>query len=150
MRRILPPAAALAAGLAALSPAPPSRAAPPDAADAATLERGRRVMRDFCLSCHVLEAGQGATPLRPRLLPEVWADPERAYALVGDLPSLNRRMDQPFRGTDEDRRALAAALAAIARENRVPAWRAALPYAGLAAAVAGAAAFLAWARRRAR
>jgi mono/diheme cytochrome c family protein len=145
VRRIPPSAAALAAGLAL---ATPSGAAPPDAADAATLERGRRVMRDFCLSCHVLEAGQGATPLRPRLRPDVWGDPERAYALVGDLPSLSRRMDQPFRGTDEDRRALAAAVAAVARENRVPAWRAALPYAGLAAAVAGAAAFLAWARRR--
>jgi len=112
------------------------------------LARGRRVMEDFCLSCHVLEPGQGATPLRPRLRPEVWGDPERAFASVANLSSINRRMDQPFRRGDEERRVLALALATIARENRVPAWRAALPYVAMAAGVAAAAGFLAWARRR--
>ena len=112
------------------------------------LARGRRVMEDFCLSCHVLEPGQGATPLRPRLRPEAWGDPERAFANVANLSSINRRMDQPFRRGDEERRVLALALATIARENRVPAWRAALPYVAMAAGVAAAAGFLAWARRR--
>jgi hypothetical protein len=112
------------------------------------LARGRRVMQDFCLSCHVLEPAQGATPLRPRLRPEVWGDPERAFANIGNLSAINRRMDQPFRRGDEERRVLALALAAIARENRVPAWRAALPYAALAAGVAAAAGFFTWARRR--
>jgi hypothetical protein len=112
------------------------------------LARGFRVMKDFCLSCHVLEPGQGGTPLRPRLRPEAWGDPERAFANLGNLSAINPRMDQPFRGGAEERRLLALALAAIARENRVPAWRAALPYASMAAGVAVAAGFLAWARRR--
>lgn len=136
--------AALAAGLAACTGTETPIGSPDE------LARGRRVMQDFCLSCHVLEAGQGATPLRPRLRPEVWSDPERAFANIGNLTAINRRMDQPFRRGDEDRRVLALAVASIARENRVPVWRAALPYAAMAAGVAGAAGFLAWARRRGR
>jgi mono/diheme cytochrome c family protein len=128
-------------------PAAPAAALGPEAP--ADLAHGQRVLQDFCLSCHVLDVGKG-NPLRPRLRPEVWSDPARAYANIGDLVSLNRSMNQPFRGSDADRRALALALAHLAEQNRVPAWRAALPYAGLAAAVAGAGAYLAWARRRSR
>ena len=139
----------LLAGSAAAVLAAPFPAVPEAVASAEDLARGQRVLQDFCLSCHVLEAGRG-NPLRPRLKPDVWGDPDKAYANIGNLLQLSRSMNQPFRGTDEDRRALAAALAALARGNRVPAWRAALPYVGLAAAVGAAGAFLAWARRRER
>ncbi len=94
--------------------------------------RGEQVMRSFCLSCHGSPGGQVADPLGPRLRPEVWGDPEQAYANVGRLQSINRRMDQPVPGSDADRRALAAWLSRRARENEVPAWRMLAPWVGAA------------------
>lgn len=140
MRRLLLPVlAAIAAALAA----PAGAAAPPD-----VLRQGEQVMRRFCLSCHGSPDGKGDDPVGPRLRPEVWGDPARAYEAIGQLSRINRRMDQPFTGSDEDRRALAAWLAHRASENVVPAWRTALPWA--VAGVALLAAGLLLARRRAR
>ena len=69
--------------------------------------RGEQVMRRFCLSCHGSPGGIPEDPLGPRLRPELWGDPDRAYENVGRLQSINRRMDQPFSGSEADRRALA-------------------------------------------
>jgi mono/diheme cytochrome c family protein len=100
--------------------------------------RGEQVMRSFCLSCHGSPGGQVADPLGPRLRPEVWGDPEQAYANVGRLQAINRRMDQPFPGDDADRRALAAWLSRRARENRVPSWQRVLPWVGAFSLMAAA------------
>jgi mono/diheme cytochrome c family protein len=120
---------------------PAAGAEPPDA-DA----RGERAMRRFCLSCHGAPSGGAEDPLGPRLRPEVWGDPDRAYALLGDLQRVNRRMDQPFPGPDDERRALAGWLARRARENRTPPWKAALPWAALLVLLAAAGGLVA--RRR--
>ena len=69
-------------------------------------------------SGHGSAGGAVEDPLGPRLRPETWADPQRAYENVGQLTRVNRRMDQPFTGSDEDRRALAAWLAWRSSENR--------------------------------
>ncbi|HTP51048.1 MAG TPA: cytochrome c [Anaeromyxobacteraceae bacterium] len=108
--------------------------------------RGEQVMQSFCLSCH---GRAGKNPLEPRLNPEVWGDPDRAYLNIGRLSQIQPRMDQPFTRSDEDRRALAAYLARLARQNRVPAWKLAAPYAAMGLAVALAGAFFLWSRRRA-
>jgi len=123
--------------------------APPSAE---ALARGEQVMRRFCLSCHGSPGGNVEDPLGPRLRPEAWADPARAYDNVGALQRINRRMDQPFRGTDDERRDLAAWLAWRALENRTPAWQAALPWvaAGAGLLVAAVFAVRAGTRRRPR
>jgi mono/diheme cytochrome c family protein len=121
---------------------------PGDAASAEAHERGERAMRRFCLSCHGSPGGQPPDPLGPRLRPEVWGDPEQAYQNVGQLWRVNRRMDQPFPGDDAERRALAGWLARRARENQVPAWKVALPWAGAVAAAAVAFGLILRARRR--
>ena len=107
-------------------------------------------MRRFCLSCHGAPGGKVEDPLGPRLRPEAWADPARAYENVGALQRINRRMDQPFRGTDEERRDLAAWLAWRALGNRTPAWQVALPWAAAGAGLLAAAGFAVLAGRRRR
>jgi mono/diheme cytochrome c family protein len=141
--RHLPPA--LVPLLAALA-APAvvgATAAPPE-----VLRQGEQVMRRYCLSCHGSPEGKVEDPVGPRLRPEVWGDPARAYEAIGQLSRINRRMDQPFTGSDEDRRALAAWLAHRASENVVPAWRKAIPW--LVAGAALLATGILLARRRAR
>jgi mono/diheme cytochrome c family protein len=140
--------AALAA-LALTSTGSVSRAADVSASPQ-VLARGEQVMRRFCLSCHGSPGGKVEDPLGPRLRPETWADPDRAYDNVGALQRINRRMDQPFRGTDEERRDLAAWLSWRALENRTPAWQAALPWVAAGAGLLATAglAFLAGRRRR--
>jgi mono/diheme cytochrome c family protein len=142
--------AALAAlALASTGSAPRAADAPPSPV---VLARGEQVMRRFCLSCHGSPGGKVEDPLGPRLRPEAWADPARAYENVGALQRINRRMDQPFRGTEEERRDLAAWLAWRALENRTPAWQAALPWvvAGAGLLVAAGLAVRAGTRRRPR
>jgi mono/diheme cytochrome c family protein len=119
-------------------------------ASPAVLARGEQVMRRFCLSCHGSPGGIPEDPLGPRLRPELWADPERAYENVGQLWRINRRMDQPFHGSDEDRRALAAWLARRAAENRTPAWKVALPWAAAGAVLLAAGLLAVRSRRPAR
>ena len=114
---------------------------PPESPEA--LARGEDRMRDFCLACHVLEAGPGVTnPLRPRITPERWGTYEQAHENVGNLNRIRPQMAHAFRGNEADRQALALFLSRMARENVVPAWRRALPYAVLGAAVVLAGAFL--------
>jgi mono/diheme cytochrome c family protein len=134
--------AALVAAVAVLPPGPP-----PETPEA--LARGEDRMRDFCLACHVLDAGPGVTnPLRPRIVPERWGTYDQAWENVGQLNRIRPQMAHAFRGTDEDRRALALFLSRMARENVVPWWRRALPYAVLGLAVAAAGAFFVRSRRR--
>ncbi len=131
--------AALAAlALAAIGPAPGAADAPPSPE---VLARGEQVMRRFCLSCHGSPGGKVEDPLGPRLLPEVWGSPTQAYENVGALQRINRRMDQPFRGTDDERRDLAEWLARRALENRTPAWQVALPWVAAGAGLLFAAGF---------
>ncbi|MGA8890684.1 MAG: hypothetical protein WB493_03880 [Anaeromyxobacteraceae bacterium] len=114
-------------------------APPPETPEA--LARGEDRMRDFCLACHVLEAGPGITnPLRPRITRERWGTYAQAWENVGNLNRIKPQMAHAFRGDDADRQALALFLARMGRENVVPWWRKALPYAalGLAVSVAGA------------
>jgi mono/diheme cytochrome c family protein len=137
---------------AALAAFPGAAPAPARASEASVppevYERGERAMRRFCLSCHGSPGGQVPDPLGPRLRPEVWGDAEQAYLNVGQLWRINRRMDQPFPGDDAERRALSEWLARRARENRTPAWKGALPWAGaLAAAVVAGVLFLRTRRR---
>lgn len=128
MRPFLPVLGALLAVL-------PVTAAPAAAdggpASAEQLARGEQVMRRFCLSCHGSPEGrpQVEDPIGPRLRPEIWGDPARAYDAIGHLRRVNRRMDQPFTGSDDDRRALAAWLAHRASGNVEPPWRRAVPWA---------------------
>ena len=98
---------------------------------AEVLARGEQVMRRFCLSCHGSPEGKPKVedPIGPRLRPEIWGDPARAYDAIGQLARVNRRMDQPFTGSDDDRKALAAWLAHRASENVEPPWRRAVPWA---------------------
>lgn len=122
-------------------------APPPETAEA--LARGEDRMRDFCLACHVLDAGPGITnPLRPRITPERWGTYEQAHENVGNLNRIRPQMAHAFRGNEADRQALALFLSRMARENVVPPWRRALPYAGLLGVVAIAGAFFLRARRR--
>jgi mono/diheme cytochrome c family protein len=140
--------AALAAlTLASIGSAPRAADAPPSPE---VLARGEQVMRRFCLSCHGSPGGKVEDPLGPRLRPEAWADPARAYDNVGALQRINRRMDQPFRGTDDERRDLAAWLAWRSLENRTPAWQAALPWAAAGAGLLATAGFAFLAGRRGR
>ncbi len=104
-------------------------------------------MQSFCLSCH---GKDGKNPLRPRLDPDAWGDPEKAYANIGRLQQIQPRMDQPFTRSDEERRALASYLARLALANRRPLLEVALPYLAMAAGVGIAGAFFAWALRRGR
>ena len=121
-------------------------AAAPDAAPADELARGAAVARRFCYACHDAEPGPRATNLlAPKLRPELWGTPEQAYASIGRLSKLNPSMTLAFDGPEADRRALAAYVSALARENRPAPWRTALGLAALAAVVGGAAT---WARRR--
>ncbi|MFL5264538.1 MAG: c-type cytochrome [Anaeromyxobacteraceae bacterium] len=120
--------------------------AAPGAQAADEVARGAAVARRFCYACHDAELGPRATnPLASKLRPELWGTPEQAYANIGRLSKLNPSMTLAFDGPEVDRRALAAYVAALARENRPAAWRTALGLAALAAVVGGAAA---WARRR--
>jgi hypothetical protein len=137
--------AAVAAGL--LAAATPDRAAAVQASPG-VYTRGEQVLRHFCLSCHGSPGGKVEDPLGPRLRPEVWGDPEQAYLNIGQLWSINRRMDQPFRGTDSDRRALSLWLSRRARQNIVSPWKAAAPW--LAAAATSLAAGLLFLRLRGR
>ncbi len=144
----LPLRAAAFLGMALLGVALPAPALAAADGDPALRARGEQVMRSFCLSCHGSPGGRVEDPLGPRLDPEVWGDPARAHENVGALWRVNRRMDQPFTGSDEDRRALAAWLSHRAAQNRAPAWRVAAPWIGGAAAVLVAAAVALRARRR--
>jgi mono/diheme cytochrome c family protein len=124
-------------------------AAPPETPEA--MARGEDRMRDFCFACHVFEPGPGVTnPLHPRITPEKWGTYEKAYENIGNLSRIRPQMSHAFRGSDEDRKALALFLARMGRENVVPWWRIALPYAGLALAVLLAGAFFLGAARRSR
>jgi mono/diheme cytochrome c family protein len=145
--RLLP--VALGAALAASPGAAPGTArAAEGSVSPEVYERGERAMRRFCLSCHGSPGGHPPDPLGPRLRPELWGDPEQAYRNVGQLWRINRRMDQPFPGDDAERKALSEWLARRARENRTPAWKSALPWAGaLAAAVVAGVLFLRSRRR---
>jgi hypothetical protein len=132
---------ALLALVAVLPAAPPQET--PEA-----LARGEDRMRDFCLACHVLEPGPGVTnPLHPRITPEKWGTYEQAWENVGNLNRIRPQMAHAFRGNDQDRRALALFLSRMGRENVVPWWKKALPYAGLALAVAAAGGFFLKSRR---
>lgn len=123
-------------------------AALPALAPASDAVLGARVARNFCLACHDHEPGPGAqNPLLPRLTEDRFGTPERAYESIGRLAELNPVMVLPFQGTDAERRALAAWLAAQARRNRSGWWEAALAAAGATAAAAGAGV---WALRQAR
>jgi mono/diheme cytochrome c family protein len=65
--------------------------------------RGERVFRRWCLHCHA------DIPLPARV--RGWS-PERAYTAIGRLPEITQAMP-PFRGTDEERRALAVYVASL-------------------------------------
>jgi mono/diheme cytochrome c family protein len=128
--------------LVAVLPAAP----PPETPEA--LARGEDRMRDFCLACHVLEPGPGVTnPLHPKITPGKWGTYEQAWENVGNLNRIRPQMAHAFRGNDEDRRALALFLSRMGRENVIPWWKKALPYAGLALAVAAAGGFFLRSRR---
>ncbi|HET8723191.1 MAG TPA: c-type cytochrome [Anaeromyxobacteraceae bacterium] len=137
---LLAPVLLLAATGAAASPAAP--------ASPETLARGEQVARRFCLSCHDAPGGAVPDPLGPRLRPETWADPARAYENLGQLGRVNRRMDQPFTGPDDDRRALAAWLAWRADQNRPSPLRRAAPWIGMVAGGCAAVAIVLVLRRR--
>lgn len=80
------------------------RRAPPAVETPELAAQGKRVLTQQCWHCH------REIPLAPRVAG--W-DAPRAYEALGRLPQLNPAMP-PFRGTDADRRALAAYLAALA------------------------------------
>jgi mono/diheme cytochrome c family protein len=92
-------AATLAAAL--LGRREPSPA--PLVATADEVARGEGVFRRWCLHCHADIA------LPPRV--RGWS-PERAYAAIGRLPEITPAMP-PFRGTDDERRALAVYVASL-------------------------------------
>ena len=66
---------------------------------------GERLFADKCLHCH------RDVPLTRRVAG--WS-PQRAYDTLARLPQVTPAMP-PFHGTDEDRRAVAAFLAAVGR-----------------------------------
>ena len=74
------------------------------------LALGARVLANKCLHCH------SAIPLAPRVAG--WSA-ERAYDAIGRLPQLYPAMP-PFHGTDDERRALAAYLAALGAGGAPP------------------------------
>ena len=110
--------------------------------------RGEAAMRRFCLPCHGSPGGFPEDPLGPRLRPELWGDPALAYENIGQLWRINRRMDQPFTGSDGDRRALASWLSRRALQNRTPPWRAALPWAAAGVVLLAAGGWVLRSRRR--
>jgi hypothetical protein len=57
-------------------------------------------------------------------------------------------MDQPFTGSDADRRALAEWLSRRSLENRTPVWKLALPWLAVAAGLLAAGGFVLRSRRR--
>ena len=67
------------------------------------IARGRRVFAQMCLRCHQ------DVPLERRVAG--WSA-DRAYQTIGRLPQIAANMP-PFQGTEEERRALAAYLAAL-------------------------------------
>jgi len=79
----------------------------------AFLDMGRRKMESFCLSCHKLDGARGDNPLRPRL--KGWTQQE-AYRNIGRLRQMNPLMILEFQGTEIERQALAAWLAALGAE----------------------------------
>jgi len=125
---------------------PEGEALPPPTA--AQLARGEWLMHDFCLACHVLETENASNPFRPKIRMETFGTPERAYANIGRISQIRPQMSHAFRGSDDDRRALAYFLSQMAHENVVPPWKVAAPYAALAATVALAGAFFVRSRRR--
>ncbi len=92
-------AATLAAALLGRREPPP----PPLVTTADAIAGGERVFRRWCLHCH----GDIALPPRVR----GWS-PERAYAAIGRLPEITKAMP-PFRGTEDERRALAVYVASL-------------------------------------
>jgi mono/diheme cytochrome c family protein len=76
---------------------------PPLVSTADEVARGERVFRRWCLHCHADIA------LPPRV--RGWS-PERAYAAIGRLPEITKAMP-PFRGTEDERRALAVYVASL-------------------------------------
>jgi mono/diheme cytochrome c family protein len=78
-------------------------AEPPPPAPRDVLAAGRRVLEVRCLICH------RDIPLGPRV--KGWSR-DLAFEAIGRLPRLNPAMP-PFEGTEEERRALAAFLAAL-------------------------------------
>jgi mono/diheme cytochrome c family protein len=102
----------LAVGAAAvgISVALAPRRRPPIAETPAALALGERVFRDKCLHCH------SDIPIAARLAG--WT-PERAYDAIGKLPELYPAMPEFF-GTDDERRALAAYLAAVGAGRLAP------------------------------
>jgi hypothetical protein len=103
-------------------------------------------MHDFCLACHVLDSKGATNPFRPKIRMETFGTPERAYANIGRLSQIQPQMTHAFRGSDDDRRALAHFLARMAQENRAPWWKAAVPYLALAAGIAAAGSYFLRAR----
>ena len=78
-------------------------AGPPAAATPELVAAGRRIFANRCWSCH------HEIPLAQRIRGWTLA---RAYETVGRLPSVSRAMP-PFPGSDDERRAIAAYLAAV-------------------------------------
>jgi len=68
------------------------------------VEAGRAVFAYRCVSCH------RDVPLQKRVAG--WS-PEKAFEIIGRLPTVPRANMPPFPGTEEDRRALAVFLAAL-------------------------------------
>ena len=130
----------------ALGGTPGHSAGAPDSPDVHA--RGEEAMRRFCLSCHGSPGGTPEDTLGPRLRPELWGDPALAYENIGRLWHINRRMDQPFTGSEEDRRALASWLSHRALQNRAPPWKAALPWAAAGVALLAAGGLVLRSRRR--
>jgi mono/diheme cytochrome c family protein len=96
---------ALSAAAAGVAPERWPWAEPPLLESPGLVAHGRQVLGRQCLGCHDL------IPLAPRV--KGW-DVRRAYQALGELPRYNKAMPGFF-GTDEERRALAAWLAAAAR-----------------------------------
>jgi mono/diheme cytochrome c family protein len=76
---------------------------PPLPETSEAIERGRRIYASRCRHCHQ------DVPLERRVAG--WSA-ERAYHAIGRLPQLAPNMP-PFRGTEEERRALAVFLSAL-------------------------------------
>ena len=96
-------AAALAVVAASLVVRGPPARPRPIVATPEERARGERVFRAWCLHCH------SDVPLARRVAG--WS-PERAYEAIGRLPQLSAAMP-PFRGSDEERRALAVYVASL-------------------------------------
>jgi mono/diheme cytochrome c family protein len=113
LRRAMPPrnllvaALVVALAIAATAARVATRRPPPVPPDLATspalVAAGRQVVEVRCMGCHREVA------LGPRIRGWTLA---RAYVTLGRLPEVYRGMP-PFPGTEEDRRAVAAYLAAV-------------------------------------